>query len=247
MRLRASISGAWVTGIFFVCSAFVSSLAQETPREFLPEIDVHLKLNSQAQVYVQAKDDRDGGDPVQASIGPSFQLYRKPLLNLKRLIVFDLDPTQSRLLVLEAGYRVITAPNTAIKNRAISAVTFSFPLLHEVAVSNRDRVDLDWKSGEFSWRFRNKLLLTREFTIRSFRFAPYAAWEPFYLSQYGKFATTDLYAGSTFALHERVMLDAYYQHENDTGQSPNSQKNYIGLILRLFFSRPEKRNARATP
>src|SRR5271168_56933 len=32
--------------------------------QFLPEIDAHLKLDSTLRVYLQAKDDREGGDPA---------------------------------------------------------------------------------------------------------------------------------------------------------------------------------------
>jgi hypothetical protein len=39
-----------------------------------------------------------------------------------------------------------------------------------------------------------------------------------YLSQYGKFATTDLFAGTGFVLHN--MLDTYNEHENDTWPTP---------------------------
>jgi hypothetical protein len=52
---------------------------------------------------VEAKNDRDGGDPTQFTIGPSVQFYLKPLINLKRVKTFDLDDSKSRALVLEAG------------------------------------------------------------------------------------------------------------------------------------------------
>jgi hypothetical protein len=48
--------------------------------QFLPEVDTYLKLNSKVRVYFQAKDDREGGDPTQATLGPSIQLYFKPLV-----------------------------------------------------------------------------------------------------------------------------------------------------------------------
>jgi hypothetical protein len=33
-----------------------------------------------------------------------------------------------------------------------------------------------------------------------------------------------------------VQFDLYYEHENNTGKSPNRQDNIIGLALYLFFS-----------
>jgi len=80
--------------------------AQEA--QFLPEVDAYLKLNSTFHAYFKAKDDRDGGDPTQLAIGPSLQIYLKPLIKLKMVTEFDLEDAKSRLLVLETGYRYIT-------------------------------------------------------------------------------------------------------------------------------------------
>jgi hypothetical protein len=66
-----------------VCFVALPARAQEP--QFLPEIDAHLKLASSVRAYLQAKDDRDGGDPTQFTIGPSIQYYLKPLLRLRRL------------------------------------------------------------------------------------------------------------------------------------------------------------------
>lgn len=77
--------------------------------QVLPEVDAYLKLNSAFRAYLQAKDDRDGGDPTQLTIGPSIQLSLKPLLKLRDVTIFDLDDTKSTALVLETGYRSVTA------------------------------------------------------------------------------------------------------------------------------------------
>src|SRR5437867_7461422 len=105
--------GIWAVLLLF---AWVPAHAQDF--QFLPEIDTNLKLNSTVRLYVQAKDDREGGDPQQFTFGPSIQFYLKPLLKLKDVTMFDLDDAKKRPLVFEGGYRVITAPNTPVENRA---------------------------------------------------------------------------------------------------------------------------------
>jgi hypothetical protein len=206
--------------------------------QFLPEIDAHLKLNSNFRTYLEAKDDRDGGDPTQFTIGPSIQFYLKPLIKLKELTVFDLDDSKSRALILEAGYRAITAPSTTLENRELVAATFNFPLRAGFRASDRNRADLDWKSGVFTWRYRNKLTLERAFAVRSYHFTPYVAAEPFYESQYSKWSTTDVYAGCLFPVGKHFEFNTYYEHENDTGKKPNRQQNYVGLALYMYFSAP---------
>jgi hypothetical protein len=221
-----------------VCFACLPARAQEV--QFLPEIDAHLKLNSDFRVYLQAKDDREGGDPTQFSIGPSIQLYLKPLLKLKSVKTFDLDDSKSRALVLETGYRYITAPNAPPENRMQAVATVNFPLKAGLRISDRNRADLDWKNGTFTWRYRNKLTLERTFSIRSYHLIPYVAAEPYYESQYNKWSTTALYAGCLFPVGKHVEFNTYYEHENNTGKHPNRQQNSVGLALYLYFSLENK-------
>ena len=191
------------------------------------------------RTYLQAKDDRDGGDPPQFTIGPSIQFYLKPLLKLEKITAFDLNDSKTRLFVLETGYRYITSPNAPPENRMEAVATFNFPLKAGFFVSDRNRADLDWKNGGFTWRYRNKLTIERTSSIHSYHLIPYVAAEPFYESQYQKWSTTDLYAGCLFPVGKHVEFDTYYEHENNTGKSPNTQQNYIGLALYLFFSLPK--------
>ncbi len=228
---------AWRLFIFS-CLAGSPLHAQET--EFLPEVDAYLKLNSAFHAYLQAKDDREGGDPSQFSFGPSVQLFLKPLIRLKTVRTFDLDDSKARFLVLEAGYRYVTAPNEPPENRMITAVTLHFPLAAEFRISDRNRADLDWKNGVFTYRYRNKLTVERTFEIHSYHFIPYVAVEPFYESQYNKWSTTSLYAGSLFPIGKHVEFNPYYEHDNNTGKHPNQQVNSAGLALYLYFSAERK-------
>jgi hypothetical protein len=211
--------------------------ARSQEAQFLPEIDAHLELNSSLRAYVEAKNDRDGGDPTQFTIGPSVQFYLKPLVKLKRVATFDLDDSKSRALVLEAGYRYITAPGAPPEQRMLLAAASHFPLKAGFRLSDRNRADLDWKAGMFAWRYRNKLTLERTFAIRSHHFIPYIATEPFYESQYKKWSATDLYVGCLLPVGKHVQFNPYYEFENDTGKSPNRQQYYVGLAIYFYFFR----------
>jgi hypothetical protein len=217
-----------------VCLTCLPARAQEN--QFLPEVDGHLTLNSTFRTYLEAKDDRDGGDPTQFAVGPSLQIYLKPLIKLKKVTEFDLDDAKSRFLVLETGYRYITAPGASPENRLVESATSNFPLNVGFLIRDRNRFDLDWKNGMFTWRYRNRLTVERTFAIRSYHFIPYVAAEPFYESQYKKWSTTSLYAGSLFPVGKHVEFNTYYEHDNNTGKHPNQQVNSAGLALYLYFS-----------
>src|ERR1700739_2552916 len=93
MRERRNLNH-WPKIAFFLFFVGASLSAQSV--QFLPEIDSYLTLSSMVRTYFQAKDDREGGDPAQATLGPSIQFYLKPLLKLKRITAFDLDDAKPR-------------------------------------------------------------------------------------------------------------------------------------------------------
>jgi hypothetical protein len=225
-----------VAFLFFIVAGV---LARAQTPEFLPEIDAYLKVNPVVRVYFQAKGDRDEGVPVQATLGPSLQVYFKPLVKLKKVTAFDLDDAKQRPLVVEAGYRYITAPNEPVDNRFMPVATFRLPTKGSLLITDRNRADLDWKGGTFKWRYRNKLTLERAFSIRSYHLTPNLSAEPYYTSQYAKWSTTDLYAGCLLPVGKHVQFDPYFEHENNTGKSPNQQVNDLGLAAHIFFSMPK--------
>jgi hypothetical protein len=246
LRVQTMGSGPKMTQIYktiwccllLACFACLPARAQDT--QFIPEVDAYLKLNSVVRTYFQAKDDRDGGDSTQLAIGPSIQFYLKPLIRLKRVTTFDLDDSKSRALVLDIGYRYIAAPNTPGENRMVVAVTSNFPLRAGFHMSDRNRADLDWKNGSFTWRYRNRLTLERTFAIHSYHLIPYVSAELFYESQYSKISTTSIYAGSLFPVGKHVEFNLYYEHDNNTGKHPNKQVSSVGLAAYFFFSMEKK-------
>jgi hypothetical protein len=87
--------------LFGVMLPVVASLhAHSQDVTFVPEVDANFELTSTYRVYVEAKNERDGGDPNQLGIGPSFQMYLKPIVKLKAINSFDLNDSKSRAFVL---------------------------------------------------------------------------------------------------------------------------------------------------
>jgi len=221
--------------VVVVCCAWLPAHAEDT--HFDPELDLNLKLSSLIRFNFQAKEDRDAGEDNQASIGPSIQLYLKPLIKLKSVTTFDLNDAKSRFLVFEGGYRYLITPGEPATNRMILSVTFNFPLKAGFRISDRNRSDLDWKKGVFNWRYRNKFTLERTVAIGSYHLIPYVAAEPYYVSQYDKWSTTDLYVGCLLPVGKHVQFDTYFENENNTGKKTNQPVKVVGLAVHFYFSR----------
>jgi Protein of unknown function (DUF2490) len=237
LKWRGALRTGWLALLLLMplCSAGGAESTQET--EFLPEVSAYLKLNPNVRVSFLAKDTREGGDSTQASIGPSVDFYLKPLIRLKNITAFDLDDAKSRPLVLTAGYNFLSAPNSPSTNRILVAATSHLPLKAQLLLSDRNRADLEWSAGSFTWRYRNMPSLQRTYAIRSYHLMPYASAEFYYESQYSKFSTTELYAGTHLPVGKHFDFDPYYEHQNNTGKKPNKQVNALGLTVNIYFSK----------
>jgi hypothetical protein len=96
-------------------------------------------------------------------------------------------------------------------------------------------MDLRSIGGTFSWRYRNRLTVEKDFSIRRFRFTPYARGEIYYDSRYDKVSRTALIGGSTFPISRHFELEGYLEHQNDTGGSSNRTVNAVGIVVNLYF------------
>jgi hypothetical protein len=222
----------------FILFVIVCPRAHAQTFQFLPEVDTYYKLLPDLRLDFQAKETREAGDPTQVEVGPSIDYFLKPLLQLRHITKFDLDESKSRPLVLSVGYRYVPSPDKPTVQRMEVVATPHLPLFAKILASDRNRADLDWENGQFTWRYRNRLTLERSVTISSYHPAPYVSAEAFYQSQYQKWSTTALYAGCLLPAGKHFEFDPYYEHQNVTAKHPNQQFNQFGLILNIHFTSP---------
>ena len=227
----------WLTLAIVIVALPFAARAQTG--ETLPEIDAYYNFNSDLRVQLQVKETREGGDPTTAEIGPSLQLYLQKLSKLYDIVVYDLDQSKSQLLLFSIGYRILPTPNEAPTNRLEPYVILNLPSPGKVLISDRNRADLDWQNGAFSWHYRNLINVERPLTMRNYHPSPYISAELWYTSQYEKWSTTSLFAGCLFPLGKHIEFNPYYEHQNNTGKSPNQQLNQLGLVLNLWFGSRE--------
>src|ERR1017187_10107652 len=234
--LMKRIRLVWLALLPLILAIALPAAAQTD--QFLPEIDAYYKVTSPVRIWFQAKETSDAGTPVTAECGPSLDFYIKSPLKLADVTAFDLDDSKSRALVLSVGYRDLPTPGSPPTNRLEPLFTLNYPVPRiGLLLSDRNRADLDWKSGTFTWRYRNRIQLERTLKVRSYHLSPYASAEFYYESLYGKWSDTALYAGCLFPIGKHFELHPYYEHQTLTGKSPNQQLNQFGLMLNMFFSR----------
>jgi Protein of unknown function (DUF2490) len=233
------VRAKWMMGALVLLVTGVPGRAQTSTTEFLPEVDAYVQVSSNVRFAFQDKETIANGSLAVSDFGASIEAYLRPLEALQRITVFDLDETKCVPVLFSVGYRYLPAPGKPAVNRMEPVVMFHFPL-KGFLITDKNRADLDWSSASFNWRYRNRLTAERRLTFHSYHPGPYASAEVFYESPFAKWADTRFYAGCLLPLSKHIELDPYYQHENNTGTSPNHQKNAAGLILWLYFPRNKK-------
>ena len=218
-----------------VLSLGTSALAQSN--RVWPETSTFVKLTDQMRFYFLMTTVKEERTSTEGEVGPNFDFYLKPLRKLDRWAGFRLDESKTRLLMVRVGYRYIFpyGGDGSDEHRGVVEATARCPLMHGVLASDRSRVDLRTIDGTFSWRYRNRLTVEREFSAGRFRFAPYVRGEIYYDSRHDKVSRTALIAGSSFPITGHFEFESYFEHQNDSGGSPNRTVNAVGVVANFYF------------
>jgi hypothetical protein len=235
IELFAGLSRYFCAVGFGVLLALTSLPAEAQTFQTWPEIETYVKLNSQFRLYFEASQTKEDGQSTSAEIGPNLDIFVKPLFKLKRIGIFELDKSKEHLLFLRVGYRYLPSTNTPTEQRGVLEATPRYPLKFDFLLSDRNRADLRFINGKFSWRYRNRLTVERTVSIRSYHFSPFVRAEAYYDSNYEKWSRTSEDIGATFPIRKHTEFEIYYEHQNDTSHSPNRQTNALGISLKLYF------------
>ncbi len=209
--------------------------AQTQSLQAWPEVDTYARLNSNVRVSFFASATKENRQGTDSEIGPNIDFLLKPLLKLKRITIFELDQSKDRPLMLRLGYRYMPTTSGPTENRGILEATGRYPLVRGVLLSDRNRADLRFIDGVLAWRYRNRLTAERTLAMRSYHLTPYLRAEAYYDGNIDKWSRTAESVGCIFPFRERYEVEPYYEHQNDTGTSPNRQVNALGFVLSMYF------------
>jgi len=223
----------WATLLVLLFGA--SALAQS--KQVWPETSTFVKLTDQMRFYFLMTTVKEDRESTEGEVGPNFDFYLKPLRKANRLGLFRLDESKVQFLMIRVGYRYVFPyrGDSSDEHRGVVEATARYPLAHAVLVSDRSRMDLRSIDGTFSWRYRNRLTVEREFSAGRFRFGPYARGEIYYDSRFDKVSRTALIAGSSFPITRHFEYEMYFEHQNDSGGSSNRTVNAVGVVANLYF------------
>ena len=228
--------------VLFLSAVMISSQpakAQTTSNEVWPEIDVFINLRPKVRLFLLGTVSRaveDGeifnGKAFEAQIGA------------------HIDYIPNKHVVLRTGYRFGTSVGDTDspykEHRLLTEQTLRKLLPANLLLSDRNREDFRFIDGDFSFRYRNRVTIEREFHLFKKRtITPYVSGELFYDTRYSAWNRNRLTAGVQTSLKRgplmkmlmpkrQIILDLYYTRQNDS-RSSTQHVNALGAALALYF------------
>jgi hypothetical protein len=222
--------------LLLVCfSSGVQCQEQEvaSQKELWTEVDVYVPLNEKFRLFFLASFNRaeETKDKLESTFGA------------------HLDYKVNKHFVLRAGYRYSFAPgdqDSFKEHRIITEQTFRQDLPLAMLLSDRNREDWRFVNGNFSFRYRNRIRLEREFRVCGRSLTPYGSVEVYHDSRFDVWNRNRLTAGAEFQLQrgfpllrelapsKQVILDLYYTKQNDSRSEPH-HVHAIGASIAFHF------------
>lgn len=223
--------------LFFSSNTQTTSAQEPTTRdEFWPEIDIYINLKPRVRLFLLgtvSKAVEDGelfnAQAFEAQIGA------------------HIDYIPNKHLILRTGYRYGRSleDDSYREHRLLTEQTLRKLLPGDFVLSDRNREDFRFLKGDFSFRYRNRLTIEREFELKKRTITPYVSGEVFYDTRYDTWNRNRLATGVQISVRQgllrkmllskrQVILDLYYLRQNDS-RLDTQHVNAIGMALALYF------------
>ena len=217
--------------------------AQGSSFEFWPETDIWYRLNSswRLSAFVPLTKYRESQTrDLNIYLQGDFVWGHTRYLLVRRLRDENRAQTMKPWMI-RGGYMKgwsLEENGTYSEHAALAELHKRIPLKGNLLLSQRVRTDFRWlgQDNDYSYRFRYRLMIEKEYTSGNTSIVPYVNAEPFWDSRYSAFNRFRLIGGATVAWKQRFALEGNLTYQNDSESSV--QNLYaLNIILHLYFER----------
>jgi hypothetical protein len=232
--------------LFLVLTGTQAARAQEptTRNEFWPEIDVYINVKPKVRLFLL-------GTVSKAVEDGEFRNAQ----GYEGQIGVHVDYIPNEHVILRAGYRygssVGSNKDSFKEHRLLTEQTLRHLLPGDFVLSDRNREDFRFVNGDFSFRYRNRVTLEREFKwpkvpiLNGRTITPYVSGEVFYDTRYNVWNRNRFAVGFQQSLRRgllgkmvlpkhQIILDLYYMRQNDS-RAEIPHVNAVGAALSFYF------------
>jgi len=222
----------------------ISAQEPTTRDEFWPGIEVYINVKPKVRLYLL------GSVSKHIEDGELFNAQ-----SYEAQIGAHVDYIPNEHLILRAGYRygrAVGEKDDGFREHRLLADQILRKLLPgDLLVTDRNREEFRFITGDFSFRYRNRVTIEREFQLsdvpllRGRTISPYVSGEIFYDTRFGAWNRNRYAVGLVQSLrrgpirrkllpNRQINLDIYVMRQNDNHPS-QSHINALGAALIFYF------------
>jgi hypothetical protein len=219
-------------------------IAQNSSFEFWPETDLWYTLNPSWRFsafipitkYSESKD-RDLNIYLQADK----KWGRTRYAAVRRLMDENKEQQLKAWMVrggFMEGWSLGENESNYTEDMLFAEIHKRIPLKGNILFSHRFRTDFRWvgEDPNFSYRFRYRIMIEKEFTAGSSSIVPYVNAEPYWDSRYLTFSRVRLIGGVTLAWGPRFAFEGNITYQYDSHYD-TTNLYALNLILHIFFEK----------
>lgn len=240
---RTQTRGKALLVLAMACTGFATagSVNAADATELRPEVSGFWQLNDRSRIHVDAAYALGKESDVKSLDASAYwDVSLKPIARIAGLRK-DLpeDWQRTKYLWARIGYtRVFEATDESgldvVENRGVIALYGRIPLPATYWLETRTRADFRWIGDDYSNRYRFRLDLSREFTIRDRTVVPYGNVEWFYDTRYDDWARTLATLGAEITLTDHFRYELYLARQTD--RLPQEKDlDALGVVLKWYY------------
>jgi len=222
-----------------VCLSFAGSVQADDKSELWPELSAFKQLNDRTRVFFDAAYALGKESDVKSVDTAAYlDVSLKPIARLRANRLSD-DWQRNRYLWARVGYdRVFEATDSngaeVVEDRGVIAVYARIPLPAALWLETRTRADFRWVGDDYSNRYRFRLDMSREFTVRERSVVPYFNFEWFYDTRYDDWSRTLATLGVEVTATDHFRYELYLARQAD--RLPKEQDlDALGVVLKWYY------------
>ncbi|MBX9808631.1 MAG: DUF2490 domain-containing protein [Flavobacteriaceae bacterium] len=235
--------------LFMSLTATNTSVAQNSSIEFWPETDIWYRLNSSWRlssfIPITKYNENDSRD-LNVYLHVDYAWGNTKYAIFRRLMDQEQEQMLKNWMVrggLMKGWSIGKYAGDYTEEMVFAEVHKRIPLKGNILLSHRFRTDTRWlgPDNDFSYRFRYRLMVEKEFKSGNYSIVPYVNIESYWDSRYDKLVKTRLIGGFTTTWRDRYAIEGNLTYQYD--ETYNTENLYaLNVILHVFLEKNQNKN-----
>lgn len=238
----------FILGILFCTCTINICIAQNSSIELWPETDIWYRLNPSWRLssfipITKYNESYSSDLNIYIHVDYAWGHTEKPIF--RRLFDQERGQILKTLMIrggLMKGWGIGENKGDYTEEMVFAEVHKRIPLNGNILLSHRFRIDTRWlgDANDFSYRFRYRLMVEKEYKSGNCSIVPYLNIEPYWDSRYSKIIKTRAIGGATTSWGSKYALEGNITYQYD--ETYTTENLYaLNVILHIFFEKDQKK------